>query len=97
MVFTKWNILNLINFSFTENALYFLIHNILWSSLLIFPFLFKTLGTQFAPPNFILQLFQLKHYAISFYSDYFTINLFLLFNNCFINQFQIREFFVGFV
>ena len=60
VVFTKWNILNLINFSFTENALYFLIHNILWSSLLIFPFLFKTLGTQFAPPNFILQLFQLK-------------------------------------
>jgi len=39
--------------AFTENALLLLLRNILWSTLLIFPFLFKTLGTQFAPPIFL--------------------------------------------
>jgi len=40
--------------AFTENALLLLLRNILWSTLLIFPFLFKTLGTQFAPPNIFI-------------------------------------------
>jgi len=40
--------------AFTENALLLLLRNILWSTLLIFPFLFKTLGTQFAPPPIFL-------------------------------------------
>jgi hypothetical protein len=68
MVFTNLHVLTFTNFSFTENALLPLLHNILWSMLFIFPFLLKTLGTQFAPPIFLFTM------PISYQQNFNTIN-----------------------
>jgi len=77
--------------AFTENALLLLLRNILWSTLLIFPFLFKTLGTQFAPPQYFYLQSQLVTSKILIHLTNKNINYNSL-QLCFYK----KEYFVGF-